>query len=699
MKKLLSVGLILVLLAITCCSLIGCDNVGVIQPGTKEEPSAPLGDDQTNTNNDTDTSPSEVDKNTSSEGEKDNNAAESYSALVKYSLGTGINVITGTYLDFDGATFKVNEFLDRKTLALYFDTVDLNAQSTQLQTIEENDISVFTKKFSNQFTHADNVNLGFGVDGFGFSSTLSNKFSISNNFEIAETTKQFYYLSYQNIVDSRKAIANFDETKIKNGKFITDYALAKLDAMSVLSDAQLKSSIISFFNTFGTHIITDAKYGGKLEIYYYNINNEANRDEDLGFALSNAISAAINIGNNNIGASTSNNLDTKLRIGSSTSTTIANFSANGIGGKGFTASNFSAFADAYKTWIDNYNSQSEHSTMIDISSGGLYPIWDLLPTKYTKLANKMKDVFNENLQDVNDLFLSKFTTTATDCGNTVEFAGGKGSAEAPFLISTVAQLLNVEKYMEANCYFKLISDIDVGSETEWEPIGGMYLQKKFNGCFDGDNHKIINLTRKEGVPEKDNRSYFGLFGAINEDGVVKNIIFENTNIQIKGVANNNGNMRAFFGIVAGQCKGTVSYIELKGTFTYSCCTNGESWLGGVCGYAVNATISNCKNYINITADRYSSCVGGIVGYSQGGIIQYCANYGDLTAKGTSWGGIAYVSGIGVACHKTNPTTLLRNANYGDVTAKAYDNTGALLGFSCTRKTGTTDFVIKYNTTY
>lgn len=696
MKKLLAVSLILVLLAITCCSLISCDGFSHTQ-GAKKELGTPPNDEQTESSKGSDVTSSADMTMPSEDGQ--GNKTSSYSALAKYSLGVGINVITGGYLDFDGTTFKTNEFLDKETLALYFNIADINAHSTQLQTIEENDINVFTDKFSNQFTHANNANLGFGIEGFGFSSTLSNKFSISNNFEITEATKQFYYLSYQNIVDSRKAIANFDETKIKNGNFITEYALAKLDAMSVLTDAQLESSIISFFNSFGTHIITDAMYGGKLEIYYYNLNNATDWSEDLGFELSNSISATIKAGNNSVGVETSDNLDSKLSIGSSTSTTVANFSANGIGGNGFNASNYRAFAEAYKTWIDDYNAQGEHATMIGISSGGLYPIWDLLPSKYSMLANQMKVVFNKHLHEVNDQFLSKFTTAPKDEGNTEEFAGGKGTMAEPFLISNVTQLLNVEKYMEDSCYFKLTSDIDLNSETEWEPLGGMYLQKEFNGCLDGDNHIIKNMTRKEGVPEKNNRSYFGLFGAINEDGVVKNIIFENTNIQIKGVEKDNGNMRAFFGIVAGICKGEVSFIELKGTFAYSCCTNGETWMGGICGYAVNATISNCKNFINIKADRYASCVGGIVGYAQGGVIQYCVNYGDLMAKGTSWGGIAYVSGIGVACHKTDPTTLLRNANYGNMTAKAYDNTGAILGFSCARKTEPTDFVLKYNATF
>ncbi len=270
-------------------------------------------------------------------------------------------------------------------------------------------------------------------------------------------------------------------------------------------------------------------------------------------------------------------------------------------------------------------------------------------------------------------------------GDTENYVGGCGAESHSYLISNVIHMINIEKHMDA--YYKLANDVDISKVGNWEPIGGAYLKAIFNGVLDGDGHKIIGLTRKKEIAEKQNRSYFGLFGCIGNKGVIKNIVFDEVDIRITGPANNNGSMRAFYGVVAGKCSGKVFDVELNGNYVYSCCTNGCSYIGGICGYAVNAEILNCKNNIDLKADRYASSVGGVVGYSEGGVIMYCENRGNITAVCTSWGGRACAGGIGAEGHKTNPTKLIGNTNSGTVNAGPYDYTG--LGFVC--KKATDDF--------
>ena len=156
-------------------------------------------------------------------------------------------------------------------------------------------------------------------------------------------------------------------------------------------------------------------------------------------------------------------------------------------------------------------------------------------------------------------------------------------------------------------------------------------------------------------------------------------------------------MRAFYAVVAGKCMGTLKNISTRGSFTYSCCTNGETWMGSMAGYAVNATISSCTNYISLTADRYASFVGGFVGYAEGGRIEYCTNDANISATGTDWGGAARASLIGAACHKTRPTVLMSNTTNGNVTAKAYDNSSWFT--DCSTSTTKTDFATKFDSTY
>ena len=274
-----------------------------------------------------------------------------------------------------------------------------------------------------------------------------------------------------------------------------------------------------------------------------------------------------------------------------------------------------------------------------------------------------------------------------DVGDIVNFAGGRGTEEKPYLIASVSHLVNVEKDLTA--HYRLLNDIDL-SGIEWEPLGGYQLEEgAFTGVFDGNGYHIIGLTRTKDVPEKNDLSYFGLFGGIGDGGVVQNIEFTDVNVRIAGPFKDNGSMDAFYGVVAGKCEGTIDHITVSGSFVYTACTNGTTWLGGICGHAANAEIRYCTNHIDLSADRYACIVGGIVAYAEGGIIHNCNNTGYITAVGTDWGGNAHAGCIGGETSQSNPTRLLDNHNSGGVTTRAYDNSFWFGGCDC--REGNLDF--------
>ncbi|MBE5730814.1 MAG: hypothetical protein E7350_02545 [Clostridiales bacterium] len=256
--------------------------------------------------------------------------------------------------------------------------------------------------------------------------------------------------------------------------------------------------------------------------------------------------------------------------------------------------------------------------------------------------------------------------------NNVDYAGGCGTEERPYLISTAQHLKNIEKNMSS--HFKLTNDIDLSGQ-EWEPIGGAYLQNTFKGQLDGANYAVVSLTRYDEILERDNRSYFGLFGGIGRTGLVENIRFKSVDIDIVGITAD-GDMRAFHGVVAGKCSGgTIKNVTLDGSYSVFFDVEGEAWAAGVCGYAVNATISNCVNNIDIKVDRHSCVVSGIVGYAEGGTIENCTNYGVLSAIGywdswlwSWWSGTAYAAPICAVSHNSNPVQITNCVNEGDCSA-------------------------------
>lgn len=148
----------------------------------------------------------------------------------------------------------------------------------------------------------------------------------------------------------------------------------------------------------------------------------------------------------------------------------------------------------------------------------------------------------------------------------------------------------------------LANDIDMSGVTGWDGI------KSFQGTFDGNGHKITNLTGTN-----------GLF-ASTSGATIKNVGLENVNI------------------------------------------NGSSYVGGLIGNATNTNISNCytTGSINGTSD-----VGGLVGYTNSttGTNLYENIYSSANVTGSS-----KVGGLLGETHSRNSDFNIKNAYaIGDVT--------------------------------
>ena len=91
---------------------------------------------------------------------------------------------------------------------------------------------------------------------------------------------------------------------------------------------------------------------------------------------------------------------------------------------------------------------------------------------------------------------------ANDKTNTL-FAGGTGTAEDPWQISTAEQLYRIHDDLTA--HYILIADIDLSAYENWTPIGAFqslsdapedaevpHPDYAFTGTFNGDGHTISN---------------------------------------------------------------------------------------------------------------------------------------------------------------------------------------------------------------
>ena len=237
---------------------------------------------------------------------------------------------------------------------------------------------------------------------------------------------------------------------------------------------------------------------------------------------------------------------------------------------------------------------------------------------------------------------------------------GKGTAENPYEIRNVNDLkLLAEKVNSgtdyAGKYFKQTANIDLENEPNWIPIGGTVIEHTstweisvFKGNYDGDGHKITNLTTTE------DSNHVGLFGKA-EDATIQNCNVEG---KVKGYQYAGGIVGgvgvktkilncSFQGSVMGEsdCVGgivgeTSSGCEVSGCFVTGTVT-GDREVGGIAGTGVG-TIKNCYALANVTATGVNA--GGIAGKAYGVTIENCYYSGEVSAKNYAGGIAGYVSG-------------------------------------------------------
>ena len=225
---------------------------------------------------------------------------------------------------------------------------------------------------------------------------------------------------------------------------------------------------------------------------------------------------------------------------------------------------------------------------------------------------------------------------ANDKTNTL-FAGGTGTAEDPWQISTAEQLYRIHDDLTA--HYILTADIDLSAYENWTPIGAFqslsdapedaevpHPDYAFTGTFNGDGHTISNLTVSSDAPMG-----AGLFGcaAGTENGAAYIRNFTLKNVNVSGFYLVGGAV----GLQFMNCP--VSDIHLVGENTLT----GMQGIGGIVGTGFDL-ISNCSATADIIVQGDDgACAGLIAGGTTMSSVKNCeVTGGKITADGNAtWG--------------------------------------------------------------
>ena len=278
-----------------------------------------------------------------------------------------------------------------------------------------------------------------------------------------------------------------------------------------------------------------------------------------------------------------------------------------------------------------------------------------------------------NVSTIADFYAAETTITMNDhysiTANFILFAGGSGTAEDPYQIADWRHLDNVRNYL--NHHFIVINDLDSNSAgyTElasatanegkgWEPIGtGLY---PFTGSLNGQGYEIRDL-----FIDRPDESDVGLFGVVDEGGVIENV----------GVVNGNVTGYDNAGGLVGKNEGTVSNSYSTGNVT------GNANVGGLVGYNFYGTVTDSYSPGSVTGQ---SNVGGLVGWNRG-TMSNSYSTGSVTGNDNVGGLVGKNSGTASNSYSTGSVTGNDNVgglvgrNDGTGTASNSYSTGSVTG--------------------
>jgi len=227
---------------------------------------------------------------------------------------------------------------------------------------------------------------------------------------------------------------------------------------------------------------------------------------------------------------------------------------------------------------------------------------------------------------------------------TVLALDGSGIQEDPWRIKSLEdfnEFAAEPNYWNWNNYTRLETDVnlagmvydraviapDVNDSESW------FQGTAFTGVFDGNDHKVLNLTIDDGGVGND---YVGLFGRIVE-GEVRNLGLEGGSISGDDTVG---------GLVGANSYGSISHCYSTGSVSGT-----HDDVGGLTGYN-SGSISNCYSTGYVSGDEdvgglmgehygmawncYSTgnvngvrCVGGLVGFKKGGLSD-CYSTGSVS---------------------------------------------------------------------
>ncbi len=218
----------------------------------------------------------------------------------------------------------------------------------------------------------------------------------------------------------------------------------------------------------------------------------------------------------------------------------------------------------------------------------------------------------------------------------LSYSGGDGSAERPYQINSVDDLLQLgSTTTDYDKCFVMTADIDLADAGTVNKA----VLASFTGKFNGNGKTISNLTISG--PEE-----VGFFGKIGSGGEVFSLTLENVNVT------------GSYCCVGGLCG--INYGAIDDCRVTGSVTGYSTEVGGLCGWN-GRTISNCDTEVVVTGGEGS---GGLCGKNHQGTITGCYSASTVNSYNAFAGGLCGLNESGASISRCYSAGEVNSQNLG-----------------------------------
>ena len=567
-------------------------------------------------------------------------------------LGKGFNLL-------EGKTFEAGNL---KSAPIFKSMENMNPTKTRLGDVESKMTYITSMSSYLDNTHTDiSVDVGVSTEILMAKTDIKAKFGFKGSWDSSGSTNTSR-LILEILAKAYKYSMNINQgnpwAKDENGNYVTLNDKFAKDLMNM--DPKV------FFNTYGTHIVTQYDAGGEAYTAYEgtdtsnSLKSEFDIETNAEVGVTTKKIAAVNVaisasgGEKHESEFSENKKQTSMRV---------------RGGDPFYSSFekiISGDADGtVKDWLASMygkddNTGSTKSTMIKSDNMQLFAMWDLLAMdksqSHTARIEELKKYYMDNVEEELIDMYQEFIY-----GIPTNFADSYSKINTSIVVSDELESIDVipEGFngirteddlmkMNGNKNYILLNDIEITDDF----IHAAVDYKEFRGIFDGNGHTISGLKLIDTKGK-----YVGLFPLINAGAVIKNLIIRDAEIEIESKEGET----VYAGIICGSNTdglsggdlGKIMDVRIEDSSITIKGGAGTTYLGGVVGYADSRNdndnnravqrVTIKDSHIINEREGENSAVGAITGYHKGvggrSVLRVASYYNEVSSA------VGYVGGI------------------------------------------------------